>query len=91
MLIDNLTRDDFALSEDGCPQTIRYFSRETNLPLTLGLMVDTSGSQQRVIDAECGACRRFLDQVVRDDKDQAFIMQFGSIVQMRPLRWRGFR
>lgn len=83
MLINNLTRDDFALSEDGRPQTIRYFSRETNLPLTLGLMVDTSGSQQRVIDAERGACRRFLDQVVRDDKDRAFIMQFDSIVQMR--------
>lgn len=83
MLIGNLTRDDFALSEDGRPQTIRYFSRETNLPLTLGLMVDTSGSQRRVIDAERGACRRFLDQVVRDDKDQAFIMQFDSIVQMR--------
>lgn len=82
-LIGNLTRDDFALAEDGRPQTIRYFSRETNLPLTLGLMVDTSGSQQRVIDAERGACRRFLDQVVRDETDQAFIMQFDSIVQMR--------
>jgi VWFA-related protein len=83
MLIGNLRRDDFVLSEDGRPQIIRYFSRETNLPLTLGLMVDTSGSQQRVMDAERGACRRFLDQVVRDDKDQAFIMQFDSIVQMR--------
>ena len=82
-LIGDLGRDDFILSEDGRPQTIRYFSRETNLPLTLGLMVDTSGSQQRVMDAERGACRRFLDQVVRDEKDQAFIMQFDSVVQMR--------
>jgi VWFA-related protein len=82
-LIATLSQDDFALSEDNRPQTIRYFSRETDLPLTLGLMVDTSGSQRRVLDAERGASVRFLDQVVRPDKDKVFIMQFDSAVQMR--------
>ena len=82
-LIGNLSQDDFALAEDGRPQTIRNFSREADLPLTLGLMVDTSGSQQRVVDSERGACLRFLDQVVREQKDHVFLMQFDSTVQMR--------
>jgi VWFA-related protein len=82
-LVANLTQDDFALTEEGRPQTIRYFARETDLPLTLGLMIDTSGSQRRVLDAERGASLRFLDEVVREDKDQVFIMQFDSAVQMR--------
>lgn len=82
-LVNSLSQDDFSLSEDGRPQTIRYFSRESNLPLTIGLMVDTSGSQQRVLDAERGASMRFLDQVIREEKDQVFIMQFDSAVQMR--------
>ena len=82
-LIGNLGQDDFLLSEDGRPQTIRYFARETDLPLTLGLMVDTSGSQRRVLDAERGASLQFFDQVVRENKDQVFIMQFDSAVQVR--------
>jgi VWFA-related protein len=82
-LIGNLSQDDFLLSEEGRPQLIRNFARDTDLPLTLGLMVDTSGSQQRVMDAERGACLRFLDQVVREQKDRVFIMQFDSTVQMR--------
>lgn len=82
-LIGNLNQDDFLLAEDGRPQVIRNFARETDLPLTLGLMVDTSGSQQRVMDSERGACLRFLDQVVREQKDRVFIMQFDSTVQMR--------
>ncbi|MGO9259184.1 MAG: VWA domain-containing protein [Bryobacteraceae bacterium] len=82
-LIGTLSQDDFSLSEEGRPQTIRYFSRETDLPLTLGLMVDTSGSQRKVLDAERGASLRFLDQVVRPDKDKVFIMQFDSAVQLR--------
>ena len=82
-LIGDLGKDDFLLAEDGRPQSIRHFSRETDLPLTLGLMVDTSGSQQRVMNAERGACLRFLDQVVREQKDRVFIMQFDSTLQMR--------
>jgi VWFA-related protein len=82
-LAGNLNREDFSLSEDGRPQTIRYFARETDLPLTVGLLVDTSGSQRRVLDAERGASLRFLDQVIRENKDRVFLMQFDSAVQIR--------
>ena len=82
-LAGNLNQEDFALSEDRRPQTIRYFARESDLPLTLGLLVDTSGSQRRVLDAERGASVRFLDQVVRNNKDQVFLMQFDSVVQIK--------
>jgi hypothetical protein len=47
-IVRDLTKDDFTLEEDSQPQTIGYFSRETDLPLTLGLLVDVSGSQRRV-------------------------------------------
>jgi VWFA-related protein len=82
-IIPNLNQDDFALLEDGRPQTIRYFSRESDLPLTLGLLIDTSLSQGRVLDAERGASLRFLDQVLRENKDKVFIMQFDLRVRMR--------
>jgi VWFA-related protein len=82
-LVGGLSQEDFLLSEDGRPQTIRYFARESDLPLTLGLMVDSSGSQRRVLDAERGASLRFFDRVVREKQDQVFIMQFDSAVQMR--------
>ena len=81
--VRNLTADDFDLSEDGRPQAIRYFARDTGLPLTLGLMVDTSASQRRVLDAERGASFHFLDQVVRPNQDQVFIVQFDSAVQVK--------
>ena len=82
-LVGDLSQDDFLISEDGRPQTIRYFARETDLPLTLGLLVDTSGSQRRVLDSERGACLRFLDRVVRESKDHVFLMQFDTVVQVR--------
>lgn len=81
--IRNLSKDDFTLLENGRPQAIRYFSRETNLPLTLGLMVDTSLSQERVLEAERAASFRFLDQVLRDKIDQVFVMQFDFSIQVR--------
>ncbi len=43
-IIGDLTKDDFVLEEDARPQTVRYFSRQTDLPLTVGLLVDTSGA-----------------------------------------------
>jgi VWFA-related protein len=82
-LVSDLGKDDFSLAEDGHPEAIRYFSRETDLPLTIGLMVDTSGSQRRVLNAERGASLRFLDRVVRPKTDKVFIMQFDSAVQLR--------
>jgi VWFA-related protein len=82
-LVGGLGKDDFALVEDGRPQSIRYFLHESDLPLTLGLMVDTSGSQWKVLDEERGASLRFLDHVFRENKDHVFIMQFDSNVQVK--------
>lgn len=82
-LVHDLPKEDFLLLENGRPQEIRYFSRESDLPLTLGLMVDTSMSQQKVLMEERGASFRFLDQVLRENMDQVFIMQFDMGVQLR--------
>src|ERR1700676_3615181 len=75
-IVRDLTKDDFKLEEDGRPQTIRYFSRESDLPLTLGLLVDTSLSQRNVLGEERKASYGFLDRVLREDKDQAFLIHF---------------
>ena len=75
-IVTTLNKDDFTLSEDARPQTIRYFSRESGLPLTLGLLVDTSGSQRGVLGEERKASYSFLSQVLREDKDQAFVVHF---------------
>ncbi len=81
-IVRDLTKDDFAVEEDGQAQTIRYFSRETDLPLTLGLLVDVSASQRRVLGEERHASTVFLDQVLREDKDQAFLIQFEREVEL---------
>src|ERR1700733_4493080 len=81
-LIQNLTKDDFILQVDGKPQTIRYFDKDTNLPLTLGLLVDTSLSQRQVIDEERTASGTFLDQMLTTPKDRAFIAQFARQTEL---------
>ena len=81
-IVRDLTKDDFTLREDGRPQTIRYFSQETNLPLTLGLLVDTSRSQSNVLDAERNASRSFLDQMLVQEKDKAFLIHFDREVEL---------
>ena len=81
-IVRNLTKDDFMLEEDDRPQTIRYFARETDLPLTLGLLVDTSMSQRRVLDQERSASSTFLDQVLRVNKDMAFVIHFDREVEL---------
>jgi len=81
-IIRNLTKDDFSLEEDGQPQRIRYFSQEVDLPLKLGLLVDTSGSQRRLVGQERTASYRFLDQVLREDRDRAFVIHFDHEVEL---------
>jgi VWFA-related protein len=81
-IVKGLTKDDFVLEEDGVAQTIRYFSQETDLPLTLGLLVDTSGSQRRLIDEERAASYRFFEQVLREEKDVAFVIHFDFEVEL---------
>jgi len=81
-IVRNLTKDDFTLEEDGRPQTIGYFAKEDNLPLKLGLLVDTSMSQRRVLDQERSASHAFLDQMLRQDKDMAFVIHFDREVEL---------
>jgi VWFA-related protein len=81
-VVTDLTQNDFLLDEEGTPQTIRYFSRETDLPLTLGLLVDTSGSERNVLPDERSASFRFLDKVMREDRDTAFVIHFDFEVEL---------
>jgi VWFA-related protein len=79
--VKDLTKGDFTVEEDGHPQTIRYFAQESNLPLSIGLMVDTSCSQIRVLEAERTASYKFLDQVLRGE-DVAFVLHFDYKVSL---------
>jgi VWFA-related protein len=78
----DLKQDDFSIEEDGRPQVIKYFAKESDLPLTLGLLVDTSGSMRRYIDTERDASYKFFDQVLREDKDSAFLIHFDFEVEL---------
>ncbi len=78
----DLVQDDFSIEEDGRPQTIRYFAKQTDLPLTIGLLVDTSGSERREIPAERRASYTFFEQVLREDKDKAFVLHFDREVEL---------
>jgi VWFA-related protein len=76
-LIPNLTKNDFEVLEDGKPQTIKYFAAESNLPLTLGILIDSSGSQLRVLDMEKEVGGAFLRQILTD-KDEAYVIDFNT-------------
>jgi VWFA-related protein len=74
-LIPNLTKNDFTIYEDKVPQTIKNFAAEVDQPLTLGILLDTSGSQQRVLPLEQQAGTAFLQRILRS-KDEAFLISF---------------
>jgi VWFA-related protein len=74
-LIPGLTKTDFDILEDAKPQEIKYFAAESNLPLTLGILIDTSGSQQRVLGMEQDVGAAFLNQILHE-KDLAFVFSF---------------
>jgi VWFA-related protein len=81
-IVNNLTKDDFKLEQDGHPQVIHYFAKDTDLPLTLGLLVDTSMSQRRLIDQERTASYGFLNDLMRVDKDKAFVIHFDFEIEL---------
>ncbi len=81
-LVHDLKQEDFTLSEDDRPQIIRYFAQQSDVPLTLGLLVDTSGSMRRVIDRERNASYEFFEHVLREDKDKAFVIHFDREVEL---------
>ena len=80
-LLSNLQQSDFKIFEDGKEQAIKNFTRETDLPLTIGLLVDTSASQERLIDIEQRAASQFFTKVLRQ-KDEAFLIQFGAETEL---------
>jgi VWFA-related protein len=80
-LAGNLTKDDFRVFEDGKQQDIKYFTRENDLPLTIGLLVDVSGSQERLIEVERRAAEQFFKSVLRP-KDLAFLISFGHEAEL---------
>jgi len=80
-LIPGLTKDSFDLFEDGKPQTIKYFAAESNLPLTLGILIDSSGSQQNVLGMEQEVGGSFLSDILRPN-DEAFVISFDVNVDL---------
>jgi VWFA-related protein len=85
-LVIDLNKDDFRVFDDGKPQEIRYFSRQTDLPLRIGMLLDTSNSIRDRIQFEKDASTGFLFNVMRHGKDQAFVMIFDD----RPSILQGF-
>ncbi len=80
-LVPDLSKDNFLLEEDQRPQDIRYFSRETDTPLTMGILVDTSTSQEHVLQLEKSEAQQFLTQTLRA-RDLAFVLHFDSEVEL---------
>jgi len=87
-LVTSLQKADFTLTEDGRPQTIKSFTRESNLPFRLGLLVDTSRSVSAALDNERKAAEKFVDQMLPADpdtakqKDEAFLIHFDREVEL---------
>ncbi len=74
-LVRDLSKDDFELTDEGQPQKIEHFSQETNVPLNLGIAIDTSVSQSQLLGTEQQAAKKFVRAVLHGD-DQAFVMNF---------------
>lgn len=81
-VIGNLGKEDFLVEEDGRPQNINYFAKESDTPLKLGLVVDTSLSQDTALEQERNASFLFLDHLLRADQDLAFVIQFDREVEL---------
>jgi len=77
-LVTGLTKDDFVVLEDGKPQTISNFSKEGNLPLNIGLLIDTSGSVWNKLRFEREAAVKFFYSILRPGQDKAFVMAFDT-------------
>ena len=79
-LVNTLNKEDFTLLEDKKPQTIRYFNHDNDLPLMIGLMVDTSGSETPFFDEEAKAGGLFLRSMLTRPEDKAFVVRFDTDV-----------
>ena len=81
-LVPNLEKQDFKILDDNVPQDIRYFSRQSDLPLRIGMLMDTSNSIRDRLKFEQDAANNFLFSVLRRNKDQAFVMTFDDEPQL---------
>jgi VWFA-related protein len=81
-IVQKLAKDDFVLQQDGKPQTISNLRHDINLPITLGLLVDTSRSMSNELSAEKSASHKFLDEMLTQPKDQAFVIHFDKEVEL---------
>jgi VWFA-related protein len=81
-IVSTLNKDDFKLEVDGKPQAIKYFSRVTDTPLTLGLLVDTSLSQRRLLDKERTASYTFLNDLMNESRDKACVVHFDFEIEL---------
>jgi Ca-activated chloride channel family protein len=79
-IVGGLTRDDFAVAEDGRPQQIAVFERQSELPLNLTLAIDTSGSVHKDMAQETDAARRFVHALMRP-QDQMSLLEFATEVR----------
>jgi VWFA-related protein len=75
-IVNDLSKEDFILEENEKPQPIKYFYHQADMPLILGLLIDTSISQRRLIEREKQASIQFLDEVLRPERDQVFLARF---------------
>jgi len=74
--VTTLKREDVRVLEDGVPQEIFAFQRETDRPLSLAILIDTSASQERTLPEEKSAAQRFVDAVIRHNKDEVAVLSF---------------
>jgi Ca-activated chloride channel homolog len=81
-LVPNLEKQDFKVIDDNIPQDIRYFSKQSDLPLRIGMLMDTSNSIRDRLKFEQDAANNFLFSVIRRNKDQAFVMTFDDEPQL---------
>ncbi len=81
-IVGNLSPNDFTVEENGRPQVIRDFGRAGELPLTLGFVVDTALTERQFLEQRNSATGKFIDQLLREDKDKAFLIQFNREVEL---------
>jgi VWFA-related protein len=81
-IVKDLLKEEFALSEDDRIQNIQYFTREIDLPLTIGLLVDMTPSESNMLEAEQKASLAFLNRMLRPEKDSAFLIQYSNEIEL---------
>jgi len=80
-IVGDLTKDDFKIYEDGVEQKVSYFTKEVDMPLSMAMLMDTSGSMQQILNAEQDAASRFVQEVMHK-KDEALVMSFDTDVNL---------